>query len=157
MSTRPADRSYRGVIPGWMIVLVVGLIPAAYAAECPGEVRRDLEIGSGQNGFPAGLLGGNDFFGVGVASLGDLDGDGVGDLDSLTASDGDYGQAIDECLINDTPSTSMDYGVAPVSGQGYWFLVRRVLNAGNGTYDSCGAGQSESRDVEIAGSGVDCP
>lgn len=44
-----------------------------------GTVRSHVEIGAGKGGF-GGTLGNDDFFGASLASLPDLDGDGVGEL-----------------------------------------------------------------------------
>ena len=55
-----------------------------------GTVKASQKISDTAGGF-AGVLDDDDLFGVSVASLGDLDGDGVGDLAAGTNSDGDGG------------------------------------------------------------------
>ena len=42
-------------------------------------------------------------------------------------------------------------------GEAFWYLARHVSGDGNGTYDTGAASQVESRDDEIAASGVECP
>jgi len=81
-----------------------------------------------------------------------------GDLGSLQSTGGDFGPATDECLANDHPDTSLPYTLSPGSDEGFWFLVRRVYSMlEQGTYDTCGPSQVDSRDSEIAASGVACP
>jgi hypothetical protein len=80
-----------------------------------------------------------------------------GDLGLLRSSKGDFSQATMECLVPLSPDNSLFYPVDPDVGEGFWFLARRRTTAGNETYDTCGLGQAEPRDPEIAASGVDCP
>ena len=40
---------------------------------------------------------------------------------------------------------------------GRWFLVREITGAGNGNYETGVPFQIESRDLEVAASGMDCP
>ncbi len=55
-----------------------------------GTVKRHQKISDSQGGF-TGILNGSDWFGISVASLGDLDGDGVGDLAVGATLDDDGG------------------------------------------------------------------
>ncbi len=73
-------------IAGWAIVvravalvLLAPLTLATTARTTPGEVLSHQKISDTQGGF-TGTLGNGDEFGASVASLGDLDGNGVGDL-----------------------------------------------------------------------------
>ena len=61
------------------ITLVQALSAVAPAQAQPGMVLSHQKISDTQGGF-TGILDHSDAFGVSVASLGDLDGDGVGDL-----------------------------------------------------------------------------
>jgi len=74
-----------------------------------------------------------------------------GDLGALKESLGDFAFAIDECLANDHEGRSFPYPIDPGPAEGFWFLMRGP------TYDSVGLGQSGTRDVPIAQSGIDCP
>jgi hypothetical protein len=79
-----------------------------------------------------------------------------GDLESLSSTGGDFIPATDECLQNNHPDTTFPY--PPDPAEGFWFLVRRVYSVTeHGTYDTCGPSQVDSRDAEIAASGVACP
>jgi hypothetical protein len=80
-----------------------------------------------------------------------------GDVATLLASGGDFSTATVECLADDHPSTSLPYTDAPSAGNASWFLVRRVITGGHGTYNSGGSGQQGSRDAEIAASAFACP
>ncbi len=67
------------------------LASAAVArAESPGTVLSHVKLGNGTGGF-AGVLEAGDEFGVAVASLGDVDGDGVPDLAVGSRADDDGG------------------------------------------------------------------
>ena len=57
--------------------LVLTSVPTAVAQ--PGWVLAEQKISDTEGGF-TGILDDLDIFGISVASLGDLDGDGVGDL-----------------------------------------------------------------------------
>jgi hypothetical protein len=80
-----------------------------------------------------------------------------GGLASLRASSGNFTVATDSCLQNDTPSMSATDAAAPVSGDGFWYLVRGASCAGHGTYDSGAPSQTGSRDAEINASANGCP
>jgi hypothetical protein len=80
-----------------------------------------------------------------------------GDLASLRASSGDFSAATSECLGDDHATTSLTYSGSPGPGEAFWYLVRRVVTGGNGTYDSGAPSQVASRDLGIASSGQDCP
>jgi len=68
-----------------------GVIVAAAAAHAqPGTVQSHQKISDTEGGF-TGILGFSDFFGYSVTSLGDLDGDGVGDLAVGARNDNDGG------------------------------------------------------------------
>ncbi len=75
-----------------MTLLAAGAIfPSTGAAHAqPGMVLSHQKISDTEAGF-AGILDDSDSFGVHVASLGDLDGDGVGDLAVGAHGDDDGG------------------------------------------------------------------
>ncbi len=54
-----------------------------------GTVKSEQKISDGTGGFPADSLNNNDYFGYGVESLGDLDGDGVVDIIASAILDDD--------------------------------------------------------------------
>ncbi len=65
------------------VLLAAGALVASGAfasGQTPGAVLSDHEITDGSGGLPAALLDYEDRFGVSIASLGDLDGDGIVDL-----------------------------------------------------------------------------
>jgi hypothetical protein len=80
-----------------------------------------------------------------------------GSLGSLRSSEGDFTASTIGCLANDLPeaSTSDDAEVLP--DEGFWYLVRPVNCGGVGTFDGDTPGQVDSRDDEIAASGLSCP
>ncbi|UCF68132.1 MAG: phytase [Acidobacteriota bacterium] len=80
-----------------------------------------------------------------------------GDLGLLRGSAGDFTSAVEECLADDHAFTSLDWSESPAPGQGHWFLVRRVLIDGVGTYDSLYPSQTGTRDSELDGSPLSCP
>jgi hypothetical protein len=80
-----------------------------------------------------------------------------GGLIALHASAGDFTTTTDACLADDSVATASDDAAPPPAGDGFWYLVRPVNCGGPGTYDSGGAGQSGSRDAEIAASANACP
>jgi hypothetical protein len=74
----------------------------------------------------------------------------VGKLTDLLASQGDFTQ-LEDCLAEDQPGTSYE-GPLNTSPDSEFHLVRAVNCGGNGTADTTGSGQVESRDGEIASS-----
>ncbi|MBN2381689.1 hypothetical protein JXQ70_02285 [bacterium] len=81
-----------------------------------------------------------------------------GSLTELLANGGDYSTAILTCLENDTSSTTASDPAQPGSGSSFFYLVRGLsCDHLNGTYDSGGMGQLESRDSEIASAPNTCP
>ena len=86
-----ADRTCHHSISGvvwWCLAIVLTL--ATTAGATPGEVLSHQKISDTQGGF-TGTLEDDDRFGTSVASLGDLDGDGVGDLAVGALGDDDGG------------------------------------------------------------------
>ncbi|MCH8149989.1 MAG: FG-GAP repeat protein, partial [Planctomycetes bacterium] len=86
-----ANRTCHHSIPGgvwWCLSIVLTLTTTAGAT--PGEVLSYQKISDTQGGFN-GTLDDDDRFGTSVASLGDLDGDGVGDLAVGATGDDDGG------------------------------------------------------------------
>ena len=71
-------------------VLGLGLAPSAPAQTQPGEVVSHAKISAAAGGF-AGPLDHVDAFGSATAALGDLDGDGIGDLAAGALGDDDGG------------------------------------------------------------------
>lgn len=80
-----------------------------------------------------------------------------GDLGKLRGSSGDFTFATEECVANNLGNDFIAYPAVPLPGEGFWFVVRTVEIAGNGTYDSTGAGQVAPRDTEIDASALACP
>ncbi len=78
------------------IIIIIGLLQFAFTAETtraqPGTVLAQQKISDTEGGF-SGTLDDVDFFGYSVASLGDLDGDGVIDL-AVGASEDDDGGSV---------------------------------------------------------------
>jgi len=83
-----------------------------------GAAVRKLEIGQGQGGFGGTLVSG-DVFGGGLAALGDLDGDGVGDLAVGAPGDDDGGLqrgALHILRLNADGSVKADMKLSQSSG-----------------------------------------
>src|SRR5262245_49230089 len=78
-----------GALAGLSAVAAAGTGAVAAGQEL-GTVLREQKIASGTGGF-TGLLDAQDRFGHALAPLGDLDGDGVGDLAAGVAEDDDGG------------------------------------------------------------------
>ena len=72
-------------------IVLVSTASDASAQPKPGWVLSHQKISDTEGGFK-GILDDGDVFGVSVASLGDLDGDGVGDLAVGAAQDDDGGR-----------------------------------------------------------------
>lgn len=99
---RPSSPAIRRSILGVLCSLALASALAAQA----GTVRSEQKTSATAGGF-GGLLDAPDAFGVSVASLGDLDGDGVGDL-AVGASrddDGGFDQGAVWILFLDTDGT----------------------------------------------------
>ncbi len=79
-----------------------------------------------------------------------------GDLSLLRTSGGDFASSTLGCLANDTAALTLPYSANPLPGSGFWFLLRGVRCGGTGSYDSSSPRQVESRDAEVAASGLDC-
>ena len=79
-----------------------------------------------------------------------------GDLGALRSSGGDFALATEACLVEDQAGTSLNYGVVPAPGEGFWMLVRGIDGNGNMTYDSLYPAQIESRDAGINAAGGAC-
>ena len=63
-----------------------------------------------------------------------------------------------ECLLDDNPGLgASDSSIPPQGSAGYYYLVRAVGCGENGSYDSSGSSQQDSRDVEIDQSASACP
>jgi len=77
-----------------------------------GTVNSQVKISDGEGGLAAGSLDGGDSFGSAVASLGDLDGDGVGDM-AVGARDDGTGAVYVLSL-----ASLLDFGDAPDTGTG---------------------------------------
>jgi hypothetical protein len=80
-----------------------------------------------------------------------------GDVGVLRSSLGNFTLATEQCLIDNSPSTSLLFSGGPSPGGGFWFLVRGVNCAGSSTYDSGEPSQVGLRDAEIAASSGACP
>ena len=75
---------------GLRAVLAATICAGFLAAQGPGTVLREQKISWNAGGF-AGVVDNADRFGRGLAALGDLDGDGVGDVAVGAALDDDGG------------------------------------------------------------------
>lgn len=80
-----------------------------------------------------------------------------GDLGLLRSSHGNFTTATQLCLADNLTQTYLLQSQAPATGQGYWFVARKVVGGTPGTYDSGAPSQSGLRDAEIAASGLGCP
>jgi hypothetical protein len=76
-----------------------------------------------------------------------------GDVGALRASGGDFSTATAECLADNHAGTTFPYVATPSPGAASWFLVRRVITGGSGTY--LGRPGSDQR-RQIAASGNNC-
>jgi len=80
-----------------------------------------------------------------------------GDLATLRATGGDFTASTLDCLAGGLGSAAYPFSANPSPGEGFWFLVRGINCAGDGSYDSGAASQIGTRDSEIAGSAGACP
>jgi hypothetical protein len=80
-----------------------------------------------------------------------------GDLSLLNSSGGDFSIAVQECVADNFAGISIEYTGTPAPGRGFWFLVRPVYAAVDGTYDSEDPAQVGLRDLEIDASPLACP
>ena len=80
-----------------------------------------------------------------------------GGLGALRATAGDFTSATNACLIDDTPTGSMNDPQAPAVGDGYWYLVRGRNDCGVGTYDSVPPSGTRDVDALINASSFACP
>jgi hypothetical protein len=78
-------------------------------------------------------------------------------LRSLIDSSGDFTAATESCRADDTIETFVDDSDPVPAGDGFWYVVRPVNCGGDGSYDSGGLHQAESRDAEIEASPLACP
>lgn len=82
----------------------------------------------------------------------------AGDLSILRASGGDFGQATEECVADDTFLLQAEDEVSPAAGSGRWLLARAADCTGrNGPYDEPAGGQTGTRDPGLAASPHACP
>lgn len=78
-----------------------------------------------------------------------------GDAAVLHASGGQFSDAVDTCLSEQTANTTLVDTDEPVSGQIFWYLVKGSNCAGSSPADSQGPGQAAARDAQLAG--FNCP
>ncbi len=79
-----------------------------------------------------------------------------GDLSLLHQSSGNSISSTSACHAENVTGTSTAHISTPLPGQGVWFSVRGVDDAGGIAYESQAASQSGKRDYEISTSGADC-
>jgi hypothetical protein len=80
-----------------------------------------------------------------------------GDLALLLESGGNFTVATTACLDDDRSINDIPISGEPDSGQGFWFLVRAMNCAADGSYDTGSGFQVGSRDSEIDASPSSCP
>jgi hypothetical protein len=80
-----------------------------------------------------------------------------GDLELLLSSGGDFTASVTACLDDDRTITDIPISGELSAGEGFWFVVRGVNCAANGSYDTGSASQVGSRDSEIDVSPSSCP
>ena len=76
-----------------------------------------------------------------------------GSLVNLRSSHGDFAFATNTCVADDTPGVEALHNVAPAPGFGFFYLVRPLNCAGNGSYNEGSPAQIGLRDSEIDSSG----
>ena len=82
----------------------------------------------------------------------------AGDLVGLSASGGDFTASLTTCLASGSSAATAADARTPGPGQGYYYAVRaRDCALQGGTFDEGGAGQTGSRDAEIAAASSACP
>jgi len=79
-----------------------------------------------------------------------------GDLGLLRETAGDFTASTLDCLSEDQEPVFMSLGDEPAAGEGYWMLVREVVDAVNETYDESSGSQIGFRDSEIDAAGGAC-
>jgi len=80
-----------------------------------------------------------------------------GDLQTLRANGGDFSEAVEWCLADDTSETDLYFDTDPEPGQVFWFLLRCASDSDVGSYDSDTLAQIGSRDPGIETSPASCP
>jgi len=80
-----------------------------------------------------------------------------GDVTTLVATGGDFAAATEGCEAMDVTGTSSAFGLDPLPGHGYWYLVRGNSTEGPMSYQVLYPSQVGLRDEEIEASGVACP
>jgi len=80
-----------------------------------------------------------------------------GDLQALRSSGGDFSSTLRSCLEDDSSDTQSRDALEPVSGEGFYYLVRAQRACKSGTFNTEQSGQSGDRDPEIESSPDRCP
>lgn len=80
----------------------------------------------------------------------------TGRINDMRGVPGGLGASVVDCKEENLTGTATAHPQIPVSGDGYWYMVRATNCGGSGTYDSGGPGQVAPRDDEIGSSGYDC-
>jgi len=80
-----------------------------------------------------------------------------GDGQTLRANGGDFSEAVEWCLADDTSATDLSFNADPEPGQVFWFLLRCAGPGGGGSYDSDALEQVGLRDPGIGASPASCP
>jgi len=81
-----------------------------------------------------------------------------GELETLRASAGDYSVSTLRCLENDRTQEFLDLPDDPMSGEGFFYLVRASNDSDTTGYNFQEfGGQVGDRDAGVAASGRDCP
>ena len=80
-----------------------------------------------------------------------------GDLGVLLITGGDLTSSTEECLADNSSTPVLSYTDDPAFGTAFWILVRPILSAGNGSYDSPATSQVGLRDLPINESLLSCP
>jgi hypothetical protein len=80
-----------------------------------------------------------------------------GSLATLASTAGDYSQATNLCLADNSVTSSVLDHAIPVAGDSFWYLVRPLNCGGAGSYDAGGAHQAAPRGPGIDASPFHCP